>query len=133
MEGLAPRSVRRLVESAVRCAGDLVDGWQPVNEMNIYPILKFRGLGFPPGHDDRDEAAAVMENLHLGTAEAAVRLRDTEVPVASIFSLFPAIAQDETPATVERVERETQLMWDPGLGLFTDGVLRVRRPKAGTP
>jgi beta-glucosidase len=105
--------------------GDLVDGWQPVNEMNIYPILKFRGLGFPPGHDDRDEAAAVMENLHLGTAEAAVRLRDTGAPVASIFSLFPAIAQDEAPATVERVERETQLMWDPGLGLFADGVLRV--------
>jgi len=29
VEGLAPRSVRRLVESALRCAGDLVDGWLP--------------------------------------------------------------------------------------------------------
>ena len=105
--------------------GDLVDGWQPVNEMNIYPVLKFRGLGFPPGRDDADEAAACAENIHLASAEAGVRLRQTGAPVASIFSLFPAIAQDESPASAERVEREFAAMWDPGLGLFADGVLRV--------
>jgi beta-glucosidase len=105
--------------------GDLVDGWQPVNEMNIYPILKFRGLGFPPGHDDRDEVAAVSEHIHLGTAEAAVRLRESGAPVASILSLFPAVAQDDTMATAARIERETRLMWEPGLGLFRDGVIRV--------
>jgi ATP-dependent DNA helicase RecG len=41
VEGLAPRSVRRLVESAVRCAGDLVDGWLPeatVAELNLAEI-----------------------------------------------------------------------------------------------
>ncbi len=105
--------------------GDLVDGWQTVNEMNIYPLLKFGGLGFPPGHDDRAEAAAVREQIHLATAEAAVRLQGTGAPVASIFSLFPTVAHDDTAETAARVEREAAVLWEPGLGLFRDGVLRV--------
>lgn len=105
--------------------GDLVDGWQPVNEMNIYPVLKFRGLGFPPGANDPDAASACAEHLLIGSAEAAVRLKETGAPVASIFSLFPAIAQDDSPASAERVAQETERMWEPGLGLFADGVLRV--------
>jgi beta-glucosidase len=105
--------------------GDLVDGWQPVNESNIYAILKFRGLGFAPGHDDHDESSDVGENIHLGAAEAAVRLRETGAPVSSIFSLFPAIAHDETAATAARIERETARNWEPALGLFADGALRI--------
>jgi beta-glucosidase len=93
--------------------------------MNIYPVLKFRGLGFPPGRDDADDAAACAEHVLIASAEAGVRLKQTGAPVASIFSLFPAIAQDDSPASAARVERELAASWDPGLGLFTDGVLRV--------
>ncbi len=51
VEGLAPRSLRRVVESAVRCAADLVDGWLP--------------------------KAAVAE---LGLAEIGAALREVHLP-----------------------------------------------------
>jgi beta-glucosidase len=34
-------------------------------------------------------------------------------------------AQDESEATLRRVQRSYEALWDPGLGLFREGVLRV--------
>jgi beta-glucosidase len=105
--------------------GDLVAGWQPVNETNYYARAAYRGGGWPPGHDDRAEAAFVDEAIHLANAEAAVRLRRTGAPVASIFGLSALVAQDDDPATAAMVERLHRIYWAPGLGLFRDGVLEV--------
>jgi beta-glucosidase len=41
--------------------GDLVGGWQPVNETNYYAAAAYRGQGWPPGHNDKAEWAAVSE------------------------------------------------------------------------
>ncbi|MGO9912750.1 MAG: family 1 glycosylhydrolase [Acidimicrobiales bacterium] len=106
--------------------GDLVRGWQPVNETNYYALAAYRGGGWPPGHNDREEAAAVTEAIHLATAEAAVRLKQTGAPVASIFGLSEAIAHDDDPSTKRLVERFGEVNWSTGLDLFRDGVLRVR-------
>ena len=105
--------------------GDLVAGWQPVNETNYYALAAYRGLGRPPGHDDRAERAQADEAIQLATAEAAVRLRQTGAPVSSIFGLSAVVAQDDDPATSARVDGLYDPMWAPGLGLFRDGVLRV--------
>jgi beta-glucosidase len=114
--------------------GDLVSGWQPVNETNYYARGAYGGRGWPPGHDDREEMALVDEAIHLATAEAAVALRQTGAPVSSIFGLSPVVAQDDEPATAERVRRIYDNTWTPGLGLFRDGVLRVRgRPPLERP
>ncbi len=45
---------RRHVDFVAETFGDLVGGWQPVNETNIYPWLSYRGSGFAPGIDDRE-------------------------------------------------------------------------------
>src|SRR4051794_17370143 len=74
----------RHVEFVAETFGDLVAGWQPVNETNYYARAAYRGGGWPPGHDDRVEAAVADEAIHLATAEAAVRLRQTGAPVSSI-------------------------------------------------
>jgi len=116
---------RRHVEFMAETFGEWVGGWQPVNEMNIYPTVAYRGAGFPPGHDDREEWALACESIQLATAEAALRLRQTGAPVASIFALSPPVAQDDAAATRERVARLRESLWEPGLGLFRDGVLRV--------
>ena len=105
--------------------GDLVDGWQPVNETNYYARAAYGGRGWPPGHDDRREAALVHEAMHLTAAEAAVRLRQTGAPVASIFGLSPIVPQDDDPATSALARRLYEYYWEPGIGLFRDGVLRV--------
>ena len=37
--------------------GDLVRGWQPVNETNYYAFAAYLGRGWPPGHNSFDECA----------------------------------------------------------------------------
>ena len=115
----------RHVEFVAETFGDLVAGWQPVNETNYYPFAAYRGGGWPPGHNDAEEWAAAHEAIHLATAEAAVRLRQTGAPVASIFGLSTAEAQDESEETLRRVRRYYEVNWDTGLALFREGVLRV--------
>ena len=115
----------RHVDFVAETFGDLVFGWQPVNETNYYGQIAYGGSGWPPGHDDPAERALVDEALHLATAEAAVRLKETGAPVSSIFGLSAGIAQDDDPSSVAAADRLYASLWDPGLGLFREGVLRV--------
>jgi len=77
----------RHVEFIANTFGDLVFGWQPVNETNYYPAAAYLGRGWSPGHNDIEEYRTVSQQMHLATAEAAVRLKQTGKPVASIFGL----------------------------------------------
>ena len=116
---------RRHVDFMAETFGDVVEGWQPVNETNYYARAAYRGGGWPPGHNDRAEMTAADVGIHLATAEAAVRLRQTGRPVASIYGLSPAIAQDDDPATATLIDRYYRTQWDPGLRLHRDGFLAV--------
>jgi beta-glucosidase len=120
----------RHVDFIAETFGDLVAGWKPVNETNYYAAIGYRGQGMPPGHNDREEWAIAHEAIHLAAAEAAVRLRQTSAPVASIFGLSTAEAQDDSEETRRRVARFYEVNWDAGLGLFREGVLRVQGRKA---
>ena len=120
---------RRHVDFVAETFGDLVGGWQPVNETNYYARAAYGGRGWPPGHDDRPRWPSVNEAIHLAAAEAAVRLRQTGAPVASIFGLSPIVAQDDEPATHHGRAPRRDLLGT-GLGLFRDGVLPC---PAGTP
>jgi beta-glucosidase len=115
----------RHVEFIAETFGDLARGWQPVNETNYYAFAGYLGRGWPPGHDDLSECAQVSRAMQLATAEAAVRLRQTGVPVASIFGLSTIEALDDSPRTTRLADLLNDLNWRAGLGLFRDGVLRV--------
>jgi beta-glucosidase len=115
----------RHVDWVAETFGDLVGGWQPINETNYYARAAYRGRGWPPGHDDPVEAAMVDEAIHLATAEAAVRVRQTGAPVSSIFGLSAICAQDDSEATRGFAHRLYDMYWAPGIGLFRDGVLQV--------
>jgi beta-glucosidase len=115
----------RHVEFMAETFGDLVGGWQPVNETNYYARAAYGGRGWPPGHDDRDEVALVHEAIHLAAAEAAVALGQTGAPVASIVGLSPIVPQDDDPATEAMAKTLFAYYWEPSIGLFRDGVLRV--------
>jgi beta-glucosidase len=115
----------RHVEFVAETFGDLARGWQPVNETNYYASAAYRGRGWPPGHNDRAEAAVVGCALQLATAEAAARLRQTGAPVASIFGLSAIAALDDSPGTIRVAEVLDRLNWRAGLELFRDGVLRI--------
>ncbi len=103
----------RHVEFIAETFGDLVRGWQPVNETNYYAFAAYRGRGWPPGHNDFAECAQVSQAMQLATAEAAVRLRQT------------IKALDDTPETTRLAGLLNDLNWRAGLELFRDGVLGV--------
>lgn len=124
----------RHVEFVAETFGDLVGGWQPVNETNYYATSAYRGQGWPPGHHDATEAAIVEEAIHLATAEAAVRLRQTGLPVASIYGLSPVVEHDGSEATRSFAARVRRWLWSPAIGLARDGVLRIEgRPPVERP
>ena len=120
---------RRLRGRGVRRPGRRVAAGQ--RDQLLRPRRLPRRLGWPPGHDDRDEAARADEAIQLATAEAAVRLRQTGAPVSSIFGLSrrrrPGRRPGVRPAGAEALRPQ---LWAPGLGLFRDGVLRVPGPGA---
>ncbi|HEX4019196.1 MAG TPA: family 1 glycosylhydrolase [Frankiaceae bacterium] len=115
----------RHVERVADLFGDLAAGWKPVNETNYYPMTAYLGWGWSPGHNDPEEAATVTQAIQLATAEAAVRLKQTGKPVASVFALATEALLDDSPATAQTAQRLRDTNWNVGLGLFRDGVLRV--------
>jgi beta-glucosidase len=125
VEANRTRAWTRHVEFVAETFGDLVAGWQPINETNYYARAAYRAGGWPPGRDDRSEAAVVDEAIHLANAEAAQRLRQTGAPVSSIFGLSAIVVQDDDPASERLADRLHRTYWAPGLGLFRDGVLHV--------
>ncbi len=116
---------RRHVDFVAETFGDLVGGWQPVNEMNLYPTLAYRLGMIPPFHADPDEWAQATEEVQLATAEAAVRLKGTGVPVASIFGLLAVTAADDEQSSRDAAAELLADNEGVGLGLFRDGVLEV--------
>jgi beta-glucosidase len=116
---------RRHVDFVAQTFGDLVGGWQPINETNYYARAAYGGRGWPPGHDDRQEVAIANEAIHLAFAEAAVALKQTGKPVSSIFGLSPIVTRDDDPATSALARSLDDYYWAPWLGLFRDGVLQV--------
>ena len=115
----------RHVEFIAERFGDLVAGWQPINETNYYPTAAYLGRGWPPGHTDLDEWSTASEQIQLATAEAAVLLKNTGAPVASIFGLSTLELLDDKPESMAFAERFYSANWSAGLGLFRDGVLRI--------
>jgi len=105
--------------------GDLVAGWQPVNETNYYATAGYLAHGWPPGHNNVEEWLIVNEQIHLATAEAAVRLKKTKKPVASIFGLSTLELLDDQVASQKFAERFYDANWHAGIRLFRDGVLQI--------
>lgn len=115
----------RHVDFIAETFGDLVFGWQPVNETNYYATAAYLGRGWPPGHKNFGEWSSASQAIQLATAEAAVRLKQTGAPVASIFGLSTIVSLDELESTRRFVDFFYDSNWSAGLGLFRDGVLRA--------
>ncbi|TRZ80056.1 MAG: glycoside hydrolase family 1 protein [Actinobacteria bacterium] len=110
--------------------GDLVVGWQPVNETNYYATAAYMAHGWPPGHNNVEEWLTVSQQIQLATAEAAVRLKQTGKPVVSIFGLSTLELLDAKPSTHKFAERFYDANWNAGIKLFRDGILQIgdRKP-----
>ena len=117
------------VDFVAETFGDLVTGWQPVNETNYYATAAYLARGWPPGHNNVEEWLTVSEQMQLATAEAAVRLKQTGKLVVSIFGLSTLELLDAEPATQKFAERFYDANWNTGIKLFRDGVLQIGERK----
>ncbi len=96
----------RHVDFVAETFGDLVAGWQPVNETNYYAVLAYGGRGWPPGHNDpRRTGRSPTRRSSSPTPRPRCGCAQTGAPVASIFGLSPAVALDDDPASLAAVER----------------------------
>ena len=110
----------RHVDFMAETFGELAGGWKPVNETNYYPWIAAGMAGA-----NVTDTGFFKETAHLFTAEAAARLKQTGKPVASVYGLSTAEAQDATDATKTAVRDHYATNWDTWVGLYRDGVLRV--------
>jgi len=110
----------RHAEFMAEAFGDLVGGWKPVNETNYYGMISgspAMGSGY-----DRPTQIVVDQQINLATCEAAMILRQTGKPVASIYGLAGLFAADDKPESAALCQQYIKENFDAGLGLHRDGV-----------
>jgi beta-glucosidase len=113
---------RRHVDFVADTFGDLVFGWQPVNEPAVYAANGFLAGVIPPGRQDWDLAMTALEGAHLASATAAQVMRQTGRPVSTVHGLSPLFAADDARETRDRLD---DVMWRCWTRATRDGVLQV--------
>jgi beta-glucosidase len=103
------------VDQAVELFGDLAGGWMPFNTPTSYAQKAYLAGTFPPGHRDTAETVAVLRTVHTCDFEAALRLRETGLPVCSNEALLPVYPTDESAAPA--AAKLDALVWDSWLTL----------------
>ena len=116
----------RHVDFMAETFGDLVFGWKPVNEPSAYALLGWRLGLFPPGVSDAERFAEALEAIHLATFDAALRLRETGKPVASINNLSPVVAAEPLPDVEVARDRLDHVQYGVWVEAVRDGILHVR-------
>jgi beta-glucosidase len=116
---------RRHVEFVAETFGDLVFGWQPVNEPVVYAANGFLAGVNPPGLRDFDRAMEAAEGAHLANFAAWDVLRQTDKPVATIHALYPAFPFDDSEASRTATERADDIIWGSWIRAMRDGRLQL--------
>ena len=86
----------RHVDFMAETFGDLLFGWMPVNEPAAYAVQGWLEGSGPPGIADADRFPEALEAIHLAAFEAALRLRETGKPVATVHNLSPVTTSEHS-------------------------------------
>lgn len=101
----------RHVDWVAETFGELVAGWQPINEPTWYALGSHLLGQLPPGRRDRNEAANVLRTIHRAGADAARLLRSPATPVASIQNLSPVFRVEDTAESTAAAQRLDDRIW----------------------
>ena len=117
---------RRHVDFVAETFGDLVGGWQPVNEANIYPRLAYRGSGFAPGLDDRELWFAADRGDSTGHGRGRRASEADRRPGELGVQPCPARSSStRSPRRSGSPRRSAPRNWDDWLTLYRDGALAL--------
>ena len=115
----------RHVDFVAETFGDLLFGWQPVNEPIGFAMLGY-GMGLhPPFKRSAKDMTEALQAIHLAAFDAGRRLRGTGLPVATVHNLSPLRAADDTAEAHERTRLIDQCMWGCWTSALRDGSLEV--------
>lgn len=115
----------RHVDFVAETFGDLLFGWQPVNEPFAYAATGWALGTHPPFRRDLRVMTEVLEGTHLAAFDAARRLRGTGLPVATIHNLSPLRAAADTAEAHSVMRDIDQCMWGCWTSAIRDGSLEV--------
>ena len=107
----ALRTWLRHVDWVAETFGDLVHGWQPINEPVVYAAGGFLTGDLPPGKQDMDDFRVVLRTIHEAGAQAARLLRGENQPVATIQALSPHYPHDDTAEAKATTRVVDDVVW----------------------
>jgi beta-glucosidase len=110
-EAAGLRTWLRHVDWVAETFGDLVHGWQPVNEPVVYAAGGFLLGQLPPGRSDADDFAVALRSIHRAGAEAARLLRGENHPVATIQALSPHFPTDDSAEALATTRLVDDTVW----------------------
>jgi beta-glucosidase len=111
--------------------GDLVFGWQPINEPHAYALLGYQMGVIPPGVADAESFAKALRAIHLANHEAWRLLHSGGKPVATIMDLIPSYAAvrgrqpDEREQAEARAKAFDEVTFSTWIRALRDGVLEI--------
>jgi beta-glucosidase len=111
--------------------GDLVHGWQPINEPHAYALLGYRLGSIPPGVRDGETFAKALRAIYLANHDAWRLLHSGGQPVATIMDLnpsYPAVRgrdPQEREQAEDKARRNDELTFTSWIRPLRDGMLEI--------
>ena len=104
--------------------GDLVAGWQPINEPSGYATASYLMGQFPPGARDPLRFSQALRGMVLAWRDAWRELRGGP-PVATMLNLSPVFPADDSVPAGEHARTTESIIWTTWMRALRDGLLVV--------
>ncbi len=105
--------------------GDLVAGWQPINEPFAYSAASYLLGEYPPGLLDPAKFLDAYRGMLLAQRDAWRELRGGAQPVATVHNLSPLFPIDDSLPAEKNTATVDELMWNAWIRADRDGVLAI--------
>ena len=104
--------------------GDLVAGWQPINEPTGYAAASYLMGQFPPGARDPMKFSQALRGMVFAWRDAWRELRGGP-PVATMLNLSPVFPIDDSVPAGEHARTTESVIWTTWMRALRDGLLSV--------
>ncbi|MFM8971680.1 MAG: family 1 glycosylhydrolase [Actinomycetota bacterium] len=104
--------------------GDLVAGWQPIDEPTAYAAGGYLTGTMPPGDRDPEHFAQALRGMVLAWRDAWRELRGGP-PVATMLDLSPVFPVDESVPAARHARATDAVLWTTWVRALRDGLLAV--------
>ena len=105
--------------------GDLIAGWQPINEPFAYAAMSYLRGEYPPGLTDPVQFLDAYRGILLAQRDAWRELRGGGAPVATVHNLAPLFPVDNSVPAERNTRNIDELMWNVWIRADRDGVLAI--------